>query len=107
MNREDFPILKKDYIYFDNGATTWKPIQVLESITKYYTEYTANAHRGDYDFSMQVDNIYEGTRTKVKNFINAKTSKEIVFTQGTTDSLNIIVNCWYLSSNEIIFSSNN
>ena len=95
MNREDFPILKKDYIYFDNGATTWKPIQVLESITKYYTEYTANAHRGDYDFSMQVDNIYEGTRTKVKNFINAKTSKEIVFTQGTTDSLNIIVNNYF------------
>ena len=95
MNREDFPMLKNDYIYFDNGATTFKPKQVLESITKYYTEYTANAHRGDYDFSMQVDNIYENTRTKVKELINSKTTKEIVFTNNTTDSLNIIANNYF------------
>ncbi|MBR6133754.1 MAG: cysteine desulfurase [Bacilli bacterium] len=90
MNREDFPIINKNYIYFDNGATTWKPKQVVDSITKYYTEYTANAHRGDYDFSMLVDNAYEGARIKVIKFINASSAKEVVFTTGTTDSLNMI-----------------
>ena len=90
MNREDFPILKENYIYFDNGATTFKPISVLDSIKKYYSKYTANAHRGDYDFSLIVDNLYEQTRKNIKEFINAEKIKEIVFTSGTTYSLNQI-----------------
>ncbi len=90
MNREDFPMQNTNYIYLDNGATTWKPKAVIEKITDYYTKYTANAHRGDYDISLKVDNEYEGARDLVKEFINAKTRKEIVFTSGTTDSLNII-----------------
>lgn len=95
MNREDFPMLNTNYIYFDNGATTWKPKQVINSINKYYTEYTANAHRGDYDFSLKVDNAYEGARKKVQNFINAKHFEEIIFTSGTTDSINIIANGYF------------
>ena len=95
MNREDFPILNKEYIYFDNGATTLKPNQVVESITKYYTEYTSNTHRGDYDFSMKVDNIYEGTRNKIKEFINAKSPKEIIYTSGTTDSINMLTEGYF------------
>ena len=93
MNRDDFPIFKekKDLIYFDNGATTLKPQRVIDSITSYYSSYTANAHRGDYDNSIEVDSKYEGVRTKVKNFINAESEKEIIFTKGTTDSLNMIV----------------
>lgn len=91
MNREDFPMLNNtNYIYLDNGATTWKPLPVINKITEYYTKYTANAHRGDYDISLKVDNEYEGARDIVKDFINAKSRKEIVFTSGTTDSLNII-----------------
>lgn len=91
MNREDFPMLNEDYIYFDNGATTFKPNKVIQSVVDYYTKYTANSHRGDYDLSQKVDYLYENTRDVVKNFIKANNSKEIIFTSGTTMSLNMIV----------------
>ena len=91
MNREDFKILDSNIVYFDNGATTLKPKCVRDGIIKYYDEYTANAHRGDYKLSAVVDSLYEGTREKVKNFINAKEKSEIVFTSGTTNSMNMIV----------------
>lgn len=89
--KNDFPMLNNDYIYFDNGATTFKPKTVLDSICDYYTKYTANAHRGDYDYSLKVDEEYEKTRNLVKEFINAKKAKQIVFTSGTTYSLNQII----------------
>lgn len=97
MNREDFPILElnKNLIYFDNGATTLKPKVVIDSVINYYTMYTANAHRGDYKNSAIVDNLYEKTRDKVKDFINAQESSEIVFTSGTTESLNLIVQGYF------------
>ena len=91
MNREDFPMLIKDYIYFDNGATTYKPKCVIDAISDYYSNYCANAHRGDYDISQKVDSLYEDTRDVVKEFINANSRKEIIFTKGTTESLNMIV----------------
>ena len=91
MNRDDFEILKNNIIYFDNGATTFKPKCVRDSIIRYYDEYTANAHRGDYKLSAIVDSMYEGTREKVKNFINAKENSEIVFTSGTTNGMNMLV----------------
>ena len=91
MNRDDFEVLKKNLVYFDNGATTLKPRCVRDAIIKYYDEYTANAHRGDYKTSAIVDNLYEGTREKVAKFINAKEKSEIVFTSGTTNSMNMIV----------------
>ena len=90
MNREDFPMLFNNIIYFDNGATTFKPKQVLKKISDYYTEYTANAHRGDYDISLKVDTEYELARNIVQEFINAKERSEIVFTSGSTESLNYI-----------------
>lgn len=92
MNREDFKILDTGIIYFDNGATTLKPKQVVDKIVDYYTNYTANAHRGDYNNSLRVDEEYEGVRTKVKKLINCKKTSEVVFTSGTTDSINIITN---------------
>lgn len=95
MNREDFPMIKKDIIYLDNGATTWKPVSVVEKINSYYTQYTANAHRGDYDISLRVDMEYEQARDKIKEFINAKSRQEIIFTSGATDSLNMIANGFF------------
>ena len=91
MNREDFPILKTGIIYFDNGATTLKPYILTDTLTDYYNNYSANAHRGDYDISLKVDTMYENTRQLVRSFINAKSSNQIVFTNNTTDSLNKIV----------------
>lgn len=91
MNRDDFKILKEDFICFDNCATTLKPNIVVDETVKYYTEYTSNAHRGDYDNSIKVDTLYEETRTKVRKLINAKSDSEIVFTSGATESLNLVV----------------
>ena len=91
MHREDFPILKNDLIYFDNGATTLKPKCVIEAMNDYYYNYGANIHRGDYKISHKASEEYELVRDKVKEFINARNAKEIVFTSGATDALNKIV----------------
>lgn len=108
MNREDFPIFKTDLIYFDNGATTMKPTCVVKEIVDYYTNYTANCHRGDYKNSLKVDTLYEKTREKVQKFINASLKEEIIFTSGTTDSMNRIIfgfMKYYLKSgDEVIIS---
>ena len=95
MNREDFPLLTKNIIYLDNGATTLKPKVLSEATSKYYNEYSANAHRGDYDLSLKVDMEYEDTRKLVKKLINASDSSEIIFTNNTTDSINKIVFGYY------------
>jgi cysteine desulfurase / selenocysteine lyase len=91
MNRDDFPIISDKLIYFDNAATSLKPKVMIDKITEYYNNYSVNAHRGDYDLSLKVDDEYEKTREKVKDFINAKSSNEIVFTSGTTHGINQIV----------------
>lgn len=93
--KDDFPMLNKDIIYFDNGATTFKPLCVIDAMNDYYMNYTANAHRGDYDTSLHVDIAYEGVRDKVKDFINARCREEIIFTSGATESLNMIVNGFF------------
>lgn len=95
MNKSDFKMLDKSLIYFDSAATSFKPNCVIDSIIDYYTNYTANAHRGDYDISYMVDTKYESVRTKVKEIINAKDEKEIVFTSGATESLNMIAKCYF------------
>ncbi len=91
MHREDIPMLNNDLIYFDNGATTLKPKFVIDSIVDYYSNYCANAHRGDYKISLKVDKVYDEVRDKIRNFINAKDKSEIVFTSGTTDAINKVV----------------
>ena len=91
MNREDFPMLKKNIIYFDNGATTLKPKCVIDEVSNYYENLSVNSHRGDYDLSRKVDELYEDTRDKVREFINAKRREEIIFTKGTTESMNMVV----------------
>jgi len=105
MYREDFPMLKQDIIYLDNGATSLKPQSVINKQVDYYENYSANAHRGDYDISYKVDLEYENTRELVRNFIGARKKEEIVFTSGATDSLNLIVNGFfsnYLEENDEI-----
>ena len=91
MNREDFPALNDKLIYFDNSATSLKPKCVIDKMVEYYSKYTSNIHRGDYDNAMRTNKEYDETREVVKSFINAKSSDEIVFTSGTTDSMNTIV----------------
>ena len=90
MNRDDFNVLN-NYIYLDNGATSLKPKIISETISDYYNNYSANAHRGDYDLSLKVDSKYENSRKLVQEFIHAKKTNEIIFTSGATDSLNKII----------------
>ena len=92
-----FPMKEKNIVYFDNAATTFKPLRVINKINEYYTEYNANSHRGDYDISFKVDDEIDYTRDQVKMFINAKRKEEIVFTKNTTDSLNMIVFGYFLN----------
>lgn len=94
MYREDFPMFENDIIYLDNGATTFKPKCVIDKMTEYYTKYSANAHRGDYDISYKVDVEYENARKLVSRFINAEMD-EVVFTSGATESLNMIASGFF------------
>jgi cysteine desulfurase/selenocysteine lyase len=91
MNREDFIMLRDNLVYLDNGATTLKPTCLGDITSDYYNHYSANAHRGDYDISLKVDNMYEKTRDILKELLNTKSRREIVFTSGATDSLNKII----------------
>ena len=91
MNREDFVMLDQDIVYFDNGATTLKPKRVVDSLVNYYTKHTSNIHRGDYDAAVVTNDLYDSTREVVKNFINCNDSNEVIFTSGTTMSINIVV----------------
>jgi len=96
MNIEEcFVMKKKNIIYFDNAATTFKPKSVINKELEYLTEYTANSHRGDYNISFKVDDEIDNTRDLVAKFINAKHKDEIIFTSNTTDSLNLVINGFF------------
>ena len=89
--KEDFPILnEKNITYLDSGATTQKPQQVIKEVENFYEKYNANPHRGAYGLSVQATEIYENTRTKIAEFINAKHREEIIFSKNATESLNLI-----------------
>lgn len=92
---EDFPMLKKGIVYFDNAATTYKPKSVINSLIDYNINFTANSHRGDYNNSFKVDDEIDKTREKVRQFINADLKEEIIFTMNATDSLNMVVNGFF------------
>src|SRR5205085_11813874 len=90
--RNDFPILSqkvygKPLVYFDNAATSQKPQQVIDCISKYYKEYNANIHRGVHFLSQKASQAYDDVRIKAQKFINAKSEKEIVFVRGTTEAI--------------------
>lgn len=93
--RKDFPLLQtpvygKPLVYLDNAATTQKPKVVLESLYNYYTRYNSNVHRGVHFLSQQATEAYEQARKKVAGFINARHEHEIIFTKGTTNSINLV-----------------
>ena len=89
--KKDFPIFQNRNIsYLDNGATTQRPIQVINAVQEYYKKYNANAHRGAYSLSIDSSRIYDEARKKVSKFINSKYPEEIIFTKNATESLNLI-----------------
>lgn len=93
--RKLFPILDQEVngqplVYLDSAATSQKPVQVIESINRYYREYNSNVHRGVHTLGTRATDGYEGAREKVRKFINAKSMQEIIFTRGTTTSLNTV-----------------
>ena len=94
--REDFPILSrtvygKPLVYLDNGATTQKPRLVIDSIVDEYYSVNANVHRGVHFLSQQATELHEASRETVRQFINARSTREVIFTRGTTESINLIV----------------
>tara|TARA_B100001093_G_scaffold438046_1_gene437240 strand:+ start:552 stop:1763 length:1212 start_codon:yes stop_codon:yes gene_type:complete len=95
--RKDFPILNREVngkplVYFDNAATSQTPVQVIETIADYYKNYNANIHRGVHALSQEATDVYEAARRKIQKHFNATQSHEIIFTSGTTHSINIVSN---------------
>lgn len=93
--RQLFPILDqkvngKPLVYLDNAATSQKPLSVIETLDRYYREYNSNVHRGVHTLGTKATDAYEGAREKVRRFINAKSTQEIIFTRGTTAALNMV-----------------
>lgn len=97
--REDFPILsrqvyKRPLVYLDNGATTQKPRCVVDAMTEEYYNVNANVHRGVHFLSQQATELHEQSRETVRSFLNARSTSEIVFTRGTTESINLVASCF-------------
>lgn len=96
MNKQHFPIFKThpDLVYLDNAATAQKPKVVINRIKKFYEQENANVHRGLFELSERATNEYENARQIVQKFINANSIKEVIFTSGTTDSINLVGYSW-------------
>ena len=97
--RKDFPILGREVygrplVYLDNGATTQKPRCVVEAMTDEYYNVNANVHRGVHFLSQQATELHEAARETVRRFLNARSASEIVFTRGTTESINLVASCF-------------
>src|ERR1700679_4238045 len=97
--REDFPILRqevhgKPLIYFDNAASSQKPLAVIEALRRYYERDHANVHRGLHALSTRATEAYEGARVLVANYLGAASADEIVFTRGTTEGINLVAQAW-------------
>jgi len=108
--REDFPILDQQVhghplVYFDNAATTQKPRAVIDALRSYYEHDNANVHRGLHELSSRATDAYEGARARVAKYIGAARADEIVFTRGTTESINLVAQAWggrFLHENDVI-----
>lgn len=112
--RNDFPILNakvrgKELVYLDNGATAQKPAMVIDAINTYYKDYNSNIHRGVHHLSQVATTAYEESREKLRGFINAPKLEEVIFTEGTTESINIVASCFGRNSlnkgDEVIISA--
>jgi len=101
--RKDFPILRRkihgrNLVYFDNAATTHKPVQVIRAIVEFYTKYNANVHRGLHTLSQEASELYEEAHQVIAKFINAYSWEEVVFCHNTTDAMNIVAYGWGLKN---------
>jgi cysteine desulfurase/selenocysteine lyase len=112
--RAEFPTLSrqvhgKPLVYLDNGATTQKPVAVIAAITKYYESHNANVHRGVHALSVEATELYEAVRPQIARFINAPSDRQIVFTRGTTESINLVAQSYGRSTlkpgDEVIISA--
>ena len=111
--RQQFPVLNrtvhgKPLVYFDNAATSQKPLVVINALTNYYSNYNANIHRGIHSLAEEATTAYETTRAAVKDFIGAGSTEEIIFTRGTTEGINLVAYTWgrknLQAGNEVIIS---
>lgn len=112
--RADFPILQQEHlagiplVYLDNAATSQKPLTVIGALDEYYRHYNANVHRGIHWLSEEATAAYEAARIKIRKFINAASKREIVFTRGTTESINLVAQTWgraNLTSGDVVLST--
>src|SRR5690606_34621744 len=112
--RADFPILQQEHhegvslVYLDNAATSQKPHTVIEALTDYYLRYNANVHRGIHKLSEEATTAYEEARLKIRKFINARSKREIIFTRGTTDGMNLVAQTWgraNLKAGDVVLST--
>ena len=104
--REDFPILSREVygrplVYLDNAATTQKPLQVLDAMRDEYLNVNANVHRGVHYLSQQATDLHEAAREKVRQFINARKTEEIIFTRGTTEAINLVASSFCFSQMQL------
>jgi cysteine desulfurase/selenocysteine lyase len=109
--RLDFPILKREVrpgiplVYLDSTATSQKPIQVIQAMDDYYRSYNSNVHRGVHTLAEEATGAYESARQRVANFINAHSSRQVIFTRNTTESINLIALTWgrtYLQEDDLV-----
>lgn len=98
--RADFPILHQEHspgkplVFLDNAASSQKPVQVIDAMSDYYRRYHANVHRGIHKLSEEATAAYETARIKIKHFINAANKREVIFTRGTTEGINLVAHTW-------------
>src|SRR5215471_14974390 len=92
--RRDFPFFETGIAYLDSANTSQRPRQVLDAMQEYFTRYNSNIHRSVYRTSMEATEHYDETRRKVREFINARSTKEIIFTRNVTDSINLVAYSW-------------
>ena len=107
--KKDFPLLENsNIVYLDSGATTQKPQKVIDEVDNFYKKYNANPHRGAYTLSMEATEVYEKTRDKIANFINAANREEIIFSKNASESLNLVAYSYGLDNlkegDEIVIS---
>ena len=103
--RKDFPIFETGVVYLDSANTSQRPRQVLAAMDEYHTKFNANIHRGAYKFSEVATERYEATREKAKRYLNARSSREIVYTRGTTEGINLVAYGWgrkFLQAGDLI-----
>jgi cysteine desulfurase/selenocysteine lyase len=111
--RADFPILHqqvngKPLVYLDNGATSQKPRQVIDALVRYYERDNSNVHRGLHALSTRATDAYEGARTRIAKFLNAADPAEVLFTRGTTESINLVARSWghaHLKAGDVVLTT--